>query len=156
MDTVTNWVNPKILRQSCVQSGLQPEQVEEESRRLSRSQYVRVTGKELAEWEGGASSPELAQLETLSEIYGCPVGQFFMDEVPTAPQPPPTQDGVLQDAVARLDDPYRQVIVLRFFGKMSCGQVAQALDLPMGTVTKRLSRAYAILREQIGFREVQA
>jgi RNA polymerase sigma-70 factor (ECF subfamily) len=82
--------------------------------------------------------------------------QPLTDAVPAAPQPPPGHDGVLQDAVARLDEPYRQVIVLRFFGKMSCEHVAQALGVPLGTVTKRLSRAYAILREQLGSREARA
>jgi DNA-directed RNA polymerase specialized sigma24 family protein len=38
---------------------------------------------------------------------------------------------------------------------MTCEQVAQVLDLPLGTVTKRLSRAYAILREKLNSREAQ-
>ena len=32
---------------------------------------------------------------------------------------------------------------------MSCSQTAEQLGIPLGTATKRLSRAYAMLREQL-------
>jgi RNA polymerase sigma factor (sigma-70 family) len=51
------------------------------------------------------------------------------------------------EAVARLPDTYREVIVLRFYGGHSCSEISYDLDVPLGTVTKRLSRAYALLRE---------
>ena len=55
----------------------------------------------------------------------------------------------LERAVAGLADPLREVILLRFYADCSCGQVAQRLSLPIGTVTKRLSRAYAEIRERL-------
>lgn len=64
-------------------------------------------------------------------------------------------DETLQSSIAELDERYRQVIALRYHGRMTCEQVAQVLDLPLGTVTKRLSRAYAILREKLNSREAQ-
>lgn len=57
--------------------------------------------------------------------------------------------GVLEEAVAGLSDPLREVILLRFFGDCSCAEVAQRLGVPLGTVTKRLSRAYAELRQRL-------
>jgi RNA polymerase sigma-70 factor (ECF subfamily) len=55
-------------------------------------------------------------------------------------------DGELAEAVARLPDIYREVTILRYFGGLSCAEVGQRLGVPLGTVTKRLSRAYALLR----------
>ena len=58
----------------------------------------------------------------------------------------PAEDS-LEQAVDALADPLREVILLRFYGGCSCQEVAERLGLPVGTVTKRLSRAYAQLRE---------
>jgi RNA polymerase sigma-70 factor (ECF subfamily) len=71
------------------------------------------------------------------------------------PAEPAVPDESLESSIAELDERYRQVIVLRYHGRMTCEHVAQALDLPLGTVTKRLSRAYAILRGKLNSREAQ-
>ncbi len=59
-------------------------------------------------------------------------------------------DTSVTEAVARLPDMYRQVIVLRFYSGRSCPEISRDLDVPLGTVTKRLSRAYSLLRERLG------
>ena len=64
-----------------------------------------------------------------------------------ASPPELSQDCGLEATVAGLPDPYRQVILLRYYGGLSCTQIADQLDMPLGTVTKTLSRAYALLRE---------
>ncbi len=82
--------------------------------------------------------------------------QPLFENVPA--QPPVEQavsDDSLQSSIAELDERYRQVVVLRYHGRMTCEQVARVLDLPLGTVTKRLSRAYSILREKLNSREAQ-
>lgn len=66
-----------------------------------------------------------------------------------APSPDLSQDYVLEGAIAELPDAYRRVILLRYYGGHSCTQVAQQLDMPIGTVTKTLSRAYAMLRDSL-------
>ena len=66
-----------------------------------------------------------------------------------APSPELSQDYVLEGAIAELPDAYRKVILLRYYGGHSCSQVAQRLDMPIGTVTKTLSRAYVMLRENL-------
>jgi RNA polymerase sigma-70 factor (ECF subfamily) len=53
-------------------------------------------------------------------------------------------------AVSQLPEPYRQVIELRFYGGLSCAEVAEHLDAQLGTVTMRLSRAYSMLRQSLG------
>ncbi|MHC4441826.1 MAG: RNA polymerase sigma factor [Planctomycetota bacterium] len=59
-------------------------------------------------------------------------------------------DDDLERHIARLPDIYGEVIVLRFYGGRTCKQIADKLQVSMGTVTSRLSRAYAILKEQMG------
>ena len=55
----------------------------------------------------------------------------------------------LEEAIAALPESHRQVILLRFYEQLSCQDVANRLGLPLGTVTKTLSRAYAQLRQML-------
>ena len=59
----------------------------------------------------------------------------------------------LDEAIATLPESYRQVIVMRYFEGLSCQEIAARLDTSLGTVTKTLSRAYAMLREELAARE---
>jgi len=63
------------------------------------------------------------------------------------------EDNNLDEAIATLPETYRQVILLRYFEGLSCQEVAQRLEMPLGTVTKTLSRAYGMLRQEIQARE---
>ena len=58
-----------------------------------------------------------------------------------------TDDFELQKAFAQLPDSYREIILLRFYASQSCQQIAENLNMPLGTVTKTLSRAYSELRQ---------
>jgi RNA polymerase sigma-70 factor (ECF subfamily) len=55
----------------------------------------------------------------------------------------------IEQAVAALPPPYRRVILLRYYGGCSCSDIAEQLDVPLGTVTKQLSRAYSMLRQSL-------
>jgi RNA polymerase sigma-70 factor, ECF subfamily len=59
----------------------------------------------------------------------------------------------LEEAIAALPEAYRQVILLRYYEGLSCQEIAQQLDQPLGTVTKTLSRAYVLLRKELAARE---
>jgi RNA polymerase sigma-70 factor (ECF subfamily) len=59
----------------------------------------------------------------------------------------------LEEAIAALPEAYRQVILLRYYTGLSCQEVATRLRLPLGTVTKTLSRAYALLRQELATRD---
>jgi RNA polymerase sigma-70 factor (ECF subfamily) len=59
----------------------------------------------------------------------------------------------MEEAIAALPETYRQVIVLRYYEGLSCQDVAVRLATPLGTVTKTLSRAYALLRQELAARE---
>jgi RNA polymerase sigma-70 factor, ECF subfamily len=57
-----------------------------------------------------------------------------------------SEDFQVKEAIVMLDEPYRQVVLLRFYSEQSCQQIAENLNIPIGTVTKQLSRAYEKLR----------
>jgi RNA polymerase sigma-70 factor, ECF subfamily len=63
------------------------------------------------------------------------------------------EDETLDEAIATLPETYRQVILMRYFDGLSCQEVAQRLEMPLGTVTKTLSRAYGLLRQELRARE---
>ena len=82
MRVTEQWTNPDVLRWARERLNLTPRQVAEESKRLARRHFAVVSDEELENWEAGRAEPELAQLETLAEIYACPVGWFFLDSRP--------------------------------------------------------------------------
>ena len=74
--------------------------------------------------------------------------QRGLDEsAPAPPAEPALERYDLERAVAALSQPYREVVLMRFFGGMPCTAIAERLGLSVGTVTMRLSRAYLMLRE---------
>jgi RNA polymerase sigma-70 factor (ECF subfamily) len=59
------------------------------------------------------------------------------------------RDVQLRAAVASLDEPYREVVALRFFAERSLAEIAEATDRPLGTVKTHLHRGLARLRRAI-------
>ena len=64
-------------------------------------------------------------------------------------------DVELEKAMTQLSDDYQELIHRRFYVSQSCSQIAEQLNLPLNTVTKRLSRAYARLRKLLDPSKVQ-
>lgn len=65
-------------------------------------------------------------------------------------------DVELQKAIAELPDSCREIVFLRFYANQSCSQIAEQMNMPIGTITKQLSRAYTKLRQLLNSRkEVQ-
>jgi Zn-dependent peptidase ImmA (M78 family) len=82
-----SWVEPKTLQKLRERLGLRREDVEKEAKKLARGHYVALTAARLEAYEQGRAVPELQELETLSEVYGCPVGYFLLDEPPQVSLP---------------------------------------------------------------------
>ena len=59
------------------------------------------------------------------------------------------RDSQLPTAVASLDEPYREVVALRFFAERSLQEIADATDRPLGTVKTHLHRGLARLRRAL-------
>jgi len=72
---------------------------------------------------------------------------------PAAPEP---RDSGLGDTIAaalrRLSAEQRAVVVMRYFLELTPGEIAEALDLPRGTVNSRLRRGLDALGDMIGER----
>jgi RNA polymerase sigma-70 factor (ECF subfamily) len=79
--------------------------------------------------------------------------EFVPPYAQEASQPELTQDYALEAAIAQLPQSYREVVLLRYYGDYTCNQIAERLRMPLGTVTKTLSRAYAMLRKLLLQRE---
>ena len=52
-------------------------------------------------------------------------------------------------AVARLDEPYRETVALRFFGELSLNEIAAETGRPLATVKTHLRRGLLRLRERL-------
>jgi RNA polymerase sigma-70 factor (ECF subfamily) len=52
-------------------------------------------------------------------------------------------------AMNALDTKHRSVLVLRYFNDLSYGEIAEALEIPLGTVKSRLNQSIRYLREQM-------
>jgi len=88
----------------------------------------------------------VAKEQQRSEQRRVQMAEVLSEEVP---DPELSQDYGLERAVAALPPPYRQVVLLRYYGGCSCSDVAEQFGMPLGTVTKTLSRAYVMLRESL-------
>lgn len=66
---------------------------------------------------------------------------------------PEATDPVLQRLVGDLALPARTVVVMRYYLQWSHEEIAEALDVPIGTVKSRLHRAVAELRDQLEVQE---
>ncbi|HVX31272.1 MAG TPA: sigma-70 family RNA polymerase sigma factor [Nitrolancea sp.] len=53
----------------------------------------------------------------------------------------------LSDAIARLQPVHREVLVLAFVHELSYAEMADLLDVPLGTIRSRLSNARRLLRQ---------
>lgn len=77
---------------------------------------------------------------------------------PTPPEQLEMNDrqALLEAAMARLDEPKRAILMLRGSEQLGYEAIAQALDVPIGTVMSRLNRARTALLEQMERLETRA
>lgn len=62
---------------------------------------------------------------------------------------PDADEMFLRLAVDNLEDAYKKVIVLRYFGGYTIAETAALLDIPEGTVATRTKKALALLRLEL-------
>ena len=74
-----------------------------------------------------------------------PVETLFDLAAPEKADPAPVRDAILQ-----LPGKYREVIVLYYDQEMTIREIAQALRLPVNSVSTRLRRARALLKKTLG------
>jgi RNA polymerase sigma-70 factor (ECF subfamily) len=59
-------------------------------------------------------------------------------------------------AMDKLDVKHRSVLVLRYFNDLSYQEIAEALEIPLGTVKSRLNQSLRYLKEQMNLGEAEA
>jgi RNA polymerase sigma-70 factor (ECF subfamily) len=75
-------------------------------------------------------------------------GEVALRESLPAPEPP-LEGGETLAALARLSPEHRAVIVMRYVLELTPGEIAEALELPRGTVNSRLRRGLDALGEEL-------
>src|ERR1022692_4809279 len=72
--------------------------------------------------------------------------QQFLEQVPAAPALP-NQTGDLAAALANLSAEHREVLLLRHGDGLTLAEIAEAVDIPLGTVKSRMHHALQLLRQ---------
>ena len=83
-------------------------------------------------------------------------GDFVEYQIPSS-QPTPEEDmmrmerdSALREVVDKLKQPYRQIVEMRYYDEMSYEQIAEKLQIPIGTVKIRLLRAKNLMQAIAG------
>jgi len=104
--------------------------------RKTASLDATVTGS-LSGGDGEVSTPLSDRIETKNELSA---QQCVQESEMLA---------ALHDAMGRLDEEFRSVLVLRDVNEMDYREIADILEVPVGTVKSRLFRARLALREEM-------
>lgn len=97
-------------------------------------------------YEGRRRGPSLDLASSDDDASGLPE-PASPDGDPSLPAARADNERILHDALKRIDPEERQVLILRELEGLDYRQIADALDLPVGTVRSRLHRARESLRE---------
>jgi len=84
------------------------------------------------------------------EEYGADGRQAVFDDVAEKVETVQLADAI-REAVAGLSPPLRAVFVLRVDSELSYAEIAETLDIAIGTVMSRLNRARAQIRQAVGY-----
>ena len=143
---------------------------DDEFRRFYASEFADVAGYALALTSDPALADEIAQ-EAFTTVYvrwsrlGTPRGYAFRvvanlarahwssrtrelatwSDLASHAAPAPATDGTVWDAVRRLPDAQREVLVLHYLYDLPIADVATAIRRPLGTVKRRLHEGRALL-----------
>ena len=97
--------------------------------------------------------PEEVEFGAIEATYEQMIEQtFIQDRTPPSPEEI-VLDGVLdeeiQQAMARLPEEYRTVVIMALLEEMSYKEIAAALSIPLGTVMSRLHRGRKMLQASL-------
>ncbi len=95
--------------------------------------------REHARRNAAPSVPLTEAEESVSDADDEPLARLQREEIQQA----------VQEAVARLPDLYRPVIVLHSLQGLTLREVAEILDVPVGTAKSRLAAAFELLRRSL-------
>jgi len=80
--------------------------------------------------------------------------KYTLDDVGERAAPAKEQDPLLSEALQKLvrslPEKARAVVILRFQEELELEEIAETLEMPLGTVKSHLQRSLALLREKLG------
>ncbi len=80
---------------------------------------------------------------------GLPIADLDVNKIPEEPPAEPIDSQELQAAIDTLGDEFKLVVLLFYYEHRSYREIAETLEIPLGTVMSRLARAKAHLRERL-------
>lgn len=80
---------------------------------------------------------------------GLPVSELDVNTIPQAPPADLIDSEELQAAINTLGDEFKLVVLMFYFEHRSYREIADCLEIPLGTVMSRLARAKAHLRNHL-------
>lgn len=89
------------------------------------------------------------RVASLIERLGSEVSASSSGADPADARAASEDDGRLRTALAKLPPDQCEALLLHVWGELSYAEIAAALDLPIGTVRSRISRACAALRTEL-------
>lgn len=99
----------------------------------------RASFEDVGEFLGRTESLRAQDFASAKAMAGLMKDKVFLDSL----------DDRLKRALESLGEDYRQILILNVIGDMPYKDIAEALDIPIGTVMSRLSRAKSLLREKV-------
>ena len=97
---------------------------------------------------------ELRRVKRRRELFGEADSEEGADLISEFPDADPTPDmraagseegQIVRRALLRLPEIYRSVLILRHYEQLKLGEIAEALEIPLGTVNSRMAEALARL-----------
>jgi RNA polymerase sigma-70 factor (ECF subfamily) len=80
---------------------------------------------------------------------GLPIAELDVNTIPAEPPGESIDSQELQAALDTLGDEFKLVVVMFYFEHHSYREIAEQLEIPLGTVMSRLARAKTHLRERL-------
>jgi RNA polymerase sigma-70 factor (ECF subfamily) len=113
---------------------------------VPRAWLTRIATRE--SWRRAARSRRLPQVST--SLADDVSEQVADDSDPLGETLSAEQREQVRQAVARLPEPYREVVTLRFMGELSIADIAVVTARPEGTIKAQLHRGLERLRREVG------
>lgn len=104
----------------------------------SRGWLLAITRNEFSRWCKKQKALKSLDVESAEEPIAAPLPDSALE-----------QNEWLGRAMAKLPEDYRVVVAMYYFEELTYASIAAQLEIPMGTVMSRLSRAKKCLREEL-------
>jgi len=88
-------------------------------------------------------------LKSRRRTSGLPLAELDVDTIPSEPPAEGIDSEELQAAIDTLADDFKLIVLMFYFEHRSYKEIAQTLEIPIGTVMSRLARAKSHLRSRL-------